>query len=151
MALEIQKDGFTISTDPSRLDANAIYCVLSQTYWAKNRSREVMDKAIAGSLCFGVYEGQRQIGFARAVTDKATVGYLADVYILEPYRRRGLARWLVETILSHPDLKGLRRWVLLTRDMHELYRKCGFSAPASPQDYMERVQAYPTASQSDCI
>ena len=83
-------------------------------------------------------------GFARAITDYATFGYLADVYILEPYRRRGLGKWLVTTVLQHPELKSLRRWFLLTRDMHPLYSACGFTVPEWPQDFMERIQAYPT-------
>jgi len=143
MHFELQNGEYTLSTDPARLDVDAIYTFLSQTYWAKHRPRAVLEKAIEHSLCFGVYHGSDQIGFARAITDRATVGYLADVYILEPYRRRGLGRWLVQSILAHPELKNLRRWVLLTRDMHELYRQCGFAAPQNPHDYMERTQPYP--------
>lgn len=143
MAFETQNGEFILSTDPARLNFDAIYSFLSQTYWAKDRPREVFEIAIRHSLCFGVYRSGEQVGFARAITDRATFAYLADVYILEPYRRRGLARWVITSVLSHPDLKALRRWALMTRDMHELYRQCGFVAPAHPEDQMEKVQPYP--------
>jgi N-acetylglutamate synthase-like GNAT family acetyltransferase len=148
MCLELKNGEFTLSTDPARLDLDAIYAFLSQTYWAKNRPREVLERAIQNSFCFGVYQGTKQIGFARTITDRATFGYLADVYILEPYRRRGLGRWLVQNILDHPELKNLRRWVLITRDMHELYRQCGFVPAQNPNDCMERTQPYPAGAQN---
>lgn len=142
MAFELAKDGFVLSTDPARLDLNSVYAFLSQTYWARQRPREDFETAVRNSLCFGVYDRDAQIGFARVITDRATFGYLADVYILEKYRRRGLGQWLVEGILLHPELKHLRRWCLLTRDQHALYSRCGFTSPTNPGDYMEKVQPY---------
>ena len=146
MVFEAHNGDFSVSTDPARLDSQAIYSFLSQTYWARNRPRAVLETAIHNSLCFGVYKGNEQVGFARAITDRATFGYLADVYILEPYRRRGLGHWLVSTILQHPELKGMRRWLLMTRDQHSLYERCGFVPPVSPEDLMEKVQPYPQPS-----
>ena len=134
---EWRRDGFTISTDRSRLDPEAIHEFLTDSYWAKGIPREVVDRSIEGSLCFGVFEGERQVGFARVITDSATFAYLADVFVLESHRGRGLAAWLMECILAHPDLQGLRRWMLLTRDAHPLYRKSGFRDLAHPERVME--------------
>jgi GNAT superfamily N-acetyltransferase len=123
-----QKGEFLISTDPSLLSIDTIYYFLSNdSYWAKGVPREVVEKSIANSLCFGLYHSNKQIGFARLVTDKATFAYLADVFILEEYRGKGLSRWLVETIQAHPELQGLRRWMLGTRDAHGLYEKMGWT------------------------
>jgi GNAT superfamily N-acetyltransferase len=102
-----------------------------------------MLKAIHHSLCFGIYRNTQQVGFARAITDYATFAYMADVYIAEPFRGRGLGKWLVESMLAHPELRGLRRWALLTQDAHELYRQCGFTPATHPEDVMERLQPYP--------
>jgi GNAT superfamily N-acetyltransferase len=135
--LEIQRDGFTISTDPARLDLDAIYSFLSRSYWATERTRETTRRALEHSLCFGVYDGERQIGFARAVTDYATFAWLADVFIAEDYRGRGLGKWLVEVVLSHSDVQGVPRWFLATRDAHELYRRFGFTALTAPERRME--------------
>src|SRR5262245_50923776 len=140
MRFEIQHGEFTLSTDPSRLDFEAIHSFLSETYWGKNRSREVLRTALSNSFCFGVYKGSEQIGFSRVITDYATFGYLADVYILEGYRRRGLGRWMINSIISHPSLKGLRRWALVTQDCHNLYRECGFTALTVPDHHMQRLQ-----------
>ena len=134
---EWQRDGFTISTDRSRLDAEAIHEFLADSYWAKGIPREVVDRSIEGSLCFGVFDDERQVGFARVITDSATFGYLADVFVLESHRGRGLAAWLMDCILAHPELQGLRRWMLLTRDAHPLYRKSGFRDLAHPERVME--------------
>jgi GNAT superfamily N-acetyltransferase len=111
---------------------------LRQSYWAEGIPIEIVKRSIENSLCFGVYKTSQQIGFARLVTDYATFAYLADVFILESFRGQGLSKWLMETIVSHPDLQGLRRWMLATRDAHELYRKYGFTAIASPERWMER-------------
>jgi GNAT superfamily N-acetyltransferase len=110
---------------------------LAASYWSPGIPQDVLDRAIDGSLSFGLYEGERQIGFARAITDRATFAYVADVYVLEEYRGRGLALWLMETVLAHPELQGLRRWMLLTRDAHPLYRKVGFVDVARPERIME--------------
>jgi len=136
-AKEWRRDGFTISTDPSRLDRDTIHEFLAGSYWAKAIPREIVDRSIEGALCFGLYENARQIGFARVITDFATFAYLADVFVLESHRGRGLAAWLMESILAHPKLQGLRRWMLVTRDAHPLYRKVGFTALAHPERVME--------------
>lgn len=121
------KDRFFISTENEKFDIDLIYSFLNRTYWAEGISKEIIRRSIEGSLCFGVFENDKQIGFARMVTDKATFAYLADVFIIEEYRGRGLSKWLMEVIMSHPDLQGLRRIMLATRDAHELYKKFGFT------------------------
>ena len=137
----MEREGFTISTDPARLDRAMIHEFLAASYWAKGIPRETVDRSIEGALCFGVYENGRQVGFARVITDRATFAYLADVFVLESHRGRGLAAWLMETILAHPDLQGLRRWMLLTRDAHPLYRRVGYTELAHPERVMEKVDA----------
>ncbi|MDQ6892542.1 MAG: GNAT family N-acetyltransferase [Acidobacteriota bacterium] len=134
---EWRRGEYSISTNPSRLDRPAIREFLASSYWSPEIPQDVVDRAIEGSLSFGLYEGRKQIGFARAVTDRATFAYVADVYVLEEYRERGLARWLMETVLAHPDLQGLRRWMLITRDAHSLYRGVGFADAARPDRIME--------------
>ena len=138
---EWRREGFTISTDRSKLDRAAIHEFLAGSYWASGIPREVVDRSIEGSLCFELFEsaskGNRQIGFARVITDSATFAYLADVYVIESHRGRGLAAWLMESILEHPHLRGLRRWMLVTRDAHPLYRKVGFTELAHPERIME--------------
>lgn len=132
-----QRGRFLVSTDPSLLDIAAIHDFLTHCYWAQGISKELVGRSINGSLCFGLYDGRTQIGFARVITDRATFAYLADVYILEQYRRQGLGTWMMECIMAHPELQGLRRWCLLTRDAHGLYRKFGFASPKDPGRYME--------------
>jgi GNAT superfamily N-acetyltransferase len=136
-AQEWRRDGFTISTDRSKLDREAIHRFLAGSYWAKGIPREIVDRSIENALCFGLYDDGRQVGFARVITDFATFAYLADVYVLESHRGRGLATWLMESILAHPDLQGLRRWMLVTRDAHPLYRKFGFRQLEHPERIME--------------
>ena len=109
------------------MDIDLIHSFLSRSYWAEGISKEIVRRSIEGALCFGVFEKEKQIGFARMITDRATFAYLADVFIIEEYRGRGLSKWLMEVILSHPDLQGLRRMMLATRDAHELYKKFGFT------------------------
>ncbi len=129
---------FEIDSDRSRLDVDAIHDFLAnESYWAQTRTREQTETAIANSICFGVYDGERQIGFARVVSDRATFAYIGDVYVIDEYRGRGLSKWLMETILAHPDLQGLRRWVLATRDAHGLYRQFGFDKLKHPDRWME--------------
>jgi GNAT superfamily N-acetyltransferase len=132
-----QKGRYVVSTDPSLLDVKAIHEFLSHSYWAEGIPFKLVEQSIMGSLCFGLYDGQAQIGFARVITDRATFAYMADVYVLEQYRGHGLGTWLVECIMQHPELQGLRRWCLLTRDAHGLYQKFGFTAPKDPGRYME--------------
>ncbi|HJR63529.1 MAG TPA: GNAT family N-acetyltransferase [Gemmatimonadaceae bacterium] len=134
---EYTRDGLVVSTDPRRLDVDAIHAYLTRSYWARGIPRALVARSLNHSLCFGLYEGARQIGFARAVTDRATFAYLADVYVLEEYRGRGLGKWLVECAMAHPELQGLRRWVLVTRDAHGLYRELGWSPLGDPSSYME--------------
>jgi GNAT superfamily N-acetyltransferase len=128
-----------VSTDRSRLDVDLVHRVLSATYWAAGIPRDVVERSIAGSIAFGLFDGEHQLGFARVVTDLATYAYLADVFIVEERRGRGLGAWLVESILLHPQLQGLRRFALITRDAASLYVRHGFSAPTTPSGYMEIV------------
>jgi GNAT superfamily N-acetyltransferase len=137
--MEWTRDGFVISTDPSRLDRETVHRFLAGSYWAPGIPRAVVDRSIEHSIAFGLYEGAAQVGFARVVTDRATFAYLADVFVLESHRGRGLARWLMDSIRGHPDLQGLRRWLLATRDAHGLYRRCGFRAVEDASRYMEIV------------
>ncbi|MDQ3636320.1 MAG: GNAT family N-acetyltransferase [Acidobacteriota bacterium] len=135
-----QKDEFTISINRENLQVEAILDYLvHQSYWAKNRTIEQMKTVIENSLCFGVYKDENQIGFARVVTDFATFAYLGDVYILDEFQGKGLGKWLMETILSHPDLQGFRRWILATRDAHTLYEKFGFTELKHPERWMEKA------------
>ncbi len=127
-----------ISADPSRLDIPLIHRFLTEeSYWAKGIPLETVERSIRNSMAFGVYNGDRQVGFARVITDRATFGYLADVFILPEYRGRGLAGRLVREILAHPELNGLRRWMLATADAHGVYRKAGFRNLAKPERFME--------------
>lgn len=135
-----RRGSWSISTDPRKLDVDAVHAYLSRSYWAENIPRELVAKSIAGSLCFGLYDGEhddRQVGFARVITDRATFAYLCDVYVLEEHRGKGLGKWLMAAVTSHPDLQGLRRWSLVTRDAHGLYEPFGFTPLASPERYME--------------
>jgi len=137
VAFERRRDGFTITTDPKLFDIDAIHEFLSEkAYWCLGVPRPVLEKAIERSLCFGLLEGQRQIGFARMVTDRATFAWLCDVYVIESHRGRGLGDWLIASVLEHPDLQGLRRMVLATRDAHALYRRNGFEALPMPERWM---------------
>lgn len=134
---EYRRDGFVISTDPSRLDVAAIHAYLTRSYWAEGIGLELVRAAIAGSYCFGLYRDGEQAGFARVITDHATFAYLCDVYVLETHRGAGLGRWLMECVMASPRLQGLRRWSLVTRDAHALYRQVGWSTVANPDGYME--------------
>jgi GNAT superfamily N-acetyltransferase len=137
MIREHRRDGFTVSTDPGRLDLGAIHAFLTTSYWAEGISRELVEQALRSSLGFGLYEGLRQIGLARVITDGATFAYLCDVYVLPEMRGKGLGTWLMECVMAHPDLQGLRRFSLVTRDAHELYRPFGFTEIARPDRHME--------------
>lgn len=128
---------YEITTDPSRFDVDAIHAFLSASYWSPEVPKAVVERAIAHSLCFGVLMGDRQVGFARVVTDRATFAYLADVYILEAHRGQGIAKRLITAVMQHPDLQGLRRMLLATRDAHTLYAQYGFAALAAPDRMME--------------
>jgi GNAT superfamily N-acetyltransferase len=132
---------YLISTDRSLLDLGIVHGYLSASYWAAGVPEEVVRRSVENSLNFGVYRDAEQVGFARVVTDHATFAYLADVFVLEAHRGRGLGKWLVEVVLSHPDLQELRRWMLATGDAHELYRKYGFAELGRPGIFMERKDA----------
>ena len=129
---------YDISTDPARLQLAAIHDYLVRSYWSPGIPKDLVARAIANSLCFGIYHGDDQVGFARVVTDKASFAYLADVYVLEEHRGQGLSKRLVAEILAHPELQGLRRFLLATADAHGLYAQNGFQPLARPQNMMER-------------
>jgi GNAT superfamily N-acetyltransferase len=165
MIMESRRGELLVSSDPARLDLDMIHGFLTNCYWAKGIPREVVARSIEHSLCFGVYDGTSelsphlakeerrgapgregappergtpaQVGFARVVSDFATVAYLGDVFVLESHRGRGLSKWLMECIMRHPALQNLRRWMLLTRDAHGLYSQFGFAPLSSPERYME--------------
>jgi GNAT superfamily N-acetyltransferase len=135
---EYEQGDFSISTDPARIDVNAVHAFLSRSYWAENIPRQTVERSIENSLCFGIYKGPEQVGFARVISDFATYAYLADVYVLESHRGRGLSKWLMQCIVEHPALQGLRRWTLATQDAHGLYAKFGFTPLSAPDRFMER-------------
>jgi GNAT superfamily N-acetyltransferase len=135
--IEHHRGDFLVTTDPTRLDVAFIHSYLVRSYWAEGIPREVVERSIANSLCFGAFEGEQQVGFARVITDYATFAYLADVFIIESHRGRGLSKFLMECIVNHPELQGLRRWILGTRDAHALYAKFGFTPLTKPDRFME--------------
>src|SRR5271170_3107180 len=127
--IEYRKGEFVLSTDRERLDLDVIHGFLTECYWAKGISGEIVARSIENSLCFGIYAESRQVGFARVISDFATYAYIADVFVLGAFRGRGLGKWLMECIIQHPQLQGLRRWSLVTGDAHGLYAKSGFTSP----------------------
>ncbi len=136
--MELRRGPYSISTDPARLDVGLVHRFLSEeAYWSPGVQRDLVERSIENSICFGLYHGGEQAGFARVVTDRAAVAYLADVFVLSAHRGRGLGTWLVETVLAHPDLQGLRRFFLGTADAHSLYARYGFRA-VEPGRMMER-------------
>jgi GNAT superfamily N-acetyltransferase len=147
MTTEVEREGFLISTDPARLDLDAIERLLRSSYWAADRPRDAIECAVRNSLCFGLYDLQngRQIGFTRAVTDYATFAWLCDVIVDEAYRSRGLGKWMMETIFSDPALGSIGRWILATLDAEKLYARYGFSSLARAERWMERI-----LSKNDC-
>ena len=134
---EYRKGEFTISTDRDLIDLDVVHGFLTECYWAKGIPRDVVARSIENSLCFGVFAERKQVGFARVISDYATYAYLGDVFLLESFRGHGLGKWLMECVLRHPRLQGLRRWSLVTRDAHGLYSKLGFEPLKKPQNYME--------------
>ena len=141
--VEYQRDGYLISTDREQLDLEFVHGFLSDSaYWAQGRSLDTVRRSIDGSLCFGIYRGAQQVGFARVVTDGATFAWLCDLFVAEGYRGQGLGKWLVECIVAHPSLQSLRLFLLATRDAHELYRRYGgFEVLAAPHRFMARRRA----------
>jgi len=143
MNYTVAKNNYVISTDKSKIDIDYVHRFLTRSYWSPGIHIHVVKKAMEGSLCFGIYESddqyqraERQVGYARMVTDEATFAYLADVFIDEDYRGKGLGKWLIEMILAHPNLQGLRRILLATKDAHKLYEQCGFATINNPERYM---------------
>lgn len=126
-----------VDTDQSRLDVQTIHRFLTDSYWSRGIPFEVVERSIRGSLCFGLYDGDRQVGFARVISDCTTFAYLADVFVLESHRGRGLGKVLISAVMAHPSLQGLRRWLLATRDAHDLYSQFGFTPLAVPGRFME--------------
>lgn len=138
-----EKKGFIISTDKSLIDFETVYNYLSKdSYWAKGLTAERFLKAIENSICFGVYQHNVQAGFTRVVTDMATFAYICDVFILPDYRRLGLSKWLMQTIIQHPEFQGLRRWSLATADAHGLYAQFGFTTVSRPERWIEIYTPY---------
>jgi GNAT superfamily N-acetyltransferase len=134
---QYRRNGFVVSTDRARLDVDLIHRFLTGCYWAQGISRELVARSIENALCFGIYAEGKQMGFGRVISDYATYAYLGDVFILERYRGRGLSKWLMECIVRHPQLQGLRRWSLVTGDAHGLYSQFGFTSLAAPERWME--------------
>ena len=134
---EHRRGEFVISADRRRLDLIVIHGFLTECYWAKGIPREVVARSIENSLCFGMYHDRKQIGFARVISDYATYAYIGDVFVLDSYRGRGLGKWLMECIMKHPRLRGLRRWSLVTGDAHGLYAQFGFTPLKTPERHME--------------
>src|SRR5262245_28269514 len=140
MSMNPNREEYSISTDKSELDIATIHAFLTRSYWSPGIPRATVERAIANSLCFGLYHMSEQVGFARVITDTATFAYLADVFILEPHRGKSLSKWLMETIKEHKDLQGLRRFMLGTRDAHGLYKQFGFTELTHPSRMMEIVR-----------
>jgi GNAT superfamily N-acetyltransferase len=137
--MEYRRGEFLISTDRERLDLDVVHGFLTNCYWAKGIPREVVARSIEHSLCFGIYDGGgAQVGFARVISDFATIAYIGDVFVLDTHRGRGLGKWLMECISQHPALQDLRRWILTTRDAHGLYSQVGFTPVRAPERFMER-------------
>ena len=135
---EYRHGEFLISTNRERLDVDVIHGFLTNCYWAKGIPREVVERSIEHALCFGIYDGKgAQIGFARVISDFATIAYVGDVFVLETHRGRGLGEWLMQCITQHAALQGLRRWILTTRDAHGLYAQVGFTPVKAPERFME--------------
>ena len=135
---ETRQDEYLISTDPEKLDAVTIHAFLTTSYWSPGIPLPVVQKALAHSLCFGLYHQGKQVGLSRVVTDHATYAYLCDVYVLEAHRGKGLGHWMVECIMAHPELQNLRRFTLATRDAHRVYEAFGFMGLKAPERMMER-------------
>ena len=140
IVLEYRRDDFLISTSRERLSLDVVHGFLTNCYWAKGIPREVVARSIEHALCFGIYEGGAQVGFARVISDFATIAYIGDVFVLETHRGRGLGKWLMQCISEHPSLQGLRRWILTTRDAHGLYSQFGFKPVKAPERFMELHQ-----------
>jgi len=140
---ETSAGSIVVTTDRSRLDLDVIHGFLTTSYWARGVPRETVARSMEHSLCFGAFDEGRQVGFARVVSDRATFAYICDVFALESHRGSGVGKSLMAAVMSHPELQGLRRWTLFTRDAHGLYRQFGFGAAAHPERLMEVVDRDP--------
>jgi len=140
MVYEVREGEVLVSCDRSKLDLNRIHAFLTRSYWSEGVSRETVERSIENSIPFGVLCGGEQVGFARVISDRASYAYLADVYIEEAYRGRGLSKLLMRAVMAHPELQGLRRWILGTRDAHGLYRQFGFTELQRPERWMEKAE-----------
>lgn len=145
---EWKRGQLLVSTDPAKLDVDAVHAFLSRAYWCVGIPRETVERALRHSLCFGLYDAGKQVGLARVITDHATFAYLCDVYVLESHRGRGLGKWLIECVMAHPSVPGLRRFNLATRDAHALYARHGFKPLQHPENQMElhKPDLYRTAA-----
>jgi GNAT superfamily N-acetyltransferase len=137
----MHKPRYTISTDSSRFDLEMVYDFLTHCYWAEGIPRDMVQRSVDNALCFGVFAEEKQVGFARVITDRATYAYIGDVFILESHRGRGLSKLLMKAIMEHPELQGFRRWSLVTDDAHGLYKQFGFRPVKNPEKYMEIVHS----------
>ena len=140
MHTDWKQNQLLVSTDQTKLDVDAIHAFLSQAYWSEGVPRDIVERALRNSLCFGLYDAGKQVGLARVVTDYTTFAYLCDVYVLESHRGRGVGKWLIECVMAHPQLQGLRRVSLVTRDAHGLYGPFGFKPLAAPERHMEVIK-----------
>ena len=140
MVYEAREGDTLVSCDRRKLDLKRIHAFLTRSYWSEGVSRELVERSIEHSIPFGVYAGAEQVGFARVISDRASYAYLADVYIEERFRGRGLSKLLMRAVMAHPELQGLRRWILGTRDAHGLYRQFGFSELQRPERWMEKAE-----------
>lgn len=135
--MRITKDDYEIDDDTARLDLDVVHGFVTTSYWAEGVPRDVVERSLANSLNLGLYQGGSQVGLTRAVTDRATFAWVGDVFVLPEHRGRGLGHWMIEALLAHPDLAGLRRFMLATSDAHQVYAECGFVPLADPGRYME--------------
>ena len=138
-AFEQRRGDYTISCDVARMDIDVIHGYLARAYWSEGIPREIVERAVPRSLCFGLFELETQIGFARVVTDYTTFAYICDVFVLESHQGKGLGTWLMQCVMQHPEIQGLRRCQLITRDAHTLYEKVGFRSISKPERHMERT------------
>ena len=134
---DITNGAYSVTANRQQIDVDAVHAFLARCFWATGISRDVVARSIAHSLCFGLFDGKAQVGFARVVTDSSTYAYLCDVYVLEECRGKGLGKWMMEFVMEHPDLQGLRRFQLVTRDAHSLYSRFGFAPLVNPERHME--------------
>ena len=137
MKIEFNNGEYRVTADPNQIDVQWVHAFLAESYWAKNVPLEVVKISIKNSLAFGLFKGDEPAGFGRAVTDRATFAYLADIFVDEAHRGRGLGKWLIQCIFDHPDLYNLRRWMLITEDAHGLYENFGFKVISTPGKFME--------------